>query len=195
MFYNHYPQIRQSVTDEFKRSDFQLVEIRQTLSDEFMQRDALTLSGNQESPELLINRLSFSHFIELLKTNTALQRSFYETETIKNNWSVRELQRAMNGMLFERTGLSSDKQAVLEKHRNGTGLTPEDIFRSPYLLDFLGLEEKATYAETDIEGGIINHLQNFLLEMGRGFVLRLARKGSLLTIRIIVLTWFFIIAY
>ena len=105
-----------------------------------------------------------------------LKRTFYETETIKNNWSVRELQRAMNSMLFERTGLSTNKQAVLEKHKSGSGLKPEDIFRSPYLLDFLGLEEKTTYAETDMEQAIINHLQNFLLEMGRGFCFEARQK-------------------
>ena len=92
-----------------------------------------------------------------------------------NNWSVRELQRAMDSM-FERTGLSKDKEAVLEKHRKGTGLTPNDIFRSPYMLDFLGLEEKPAYVETDLEGAIIAHLQTFLLEMGRGFCFEARQK-------------------
>jgi predicted nuclease of restriction endonuclease-like (RecB) superfamily len=98
------------------------------------------------------SKLSFSHFIELIKVEPGLKRVFYETEAMVNNWSVRELQRAMDSMLFERTGLSKDKEAVLEKHRKGTGLTPNDIFRSPYMLDFLGLEEKAAYVETDLEG-------------------------------------------
>lgn len=176
LFYNCYPQIRQSVTDELKKIDLQIVEIRQTVSDESKVIDIVSNSQSYLSPELLISRLSFSHFIELLKSDTALQRSFYEVEAVKNNWSVRELQRAMNSMLFERTGLSNDKQAVLEKHRNGSGLKPEDIFRSPYLLDFLGLEEKATYAETDMEQAITNHLQNFLLEMGRGFCFEARQK-------------------
>ncbi len=79
-------------------------------------------------------------------------------------------------MLFERTGLSKDKQAVLEKHRNGTGLKPEDIFRNPYMLDFLGLEEKTAYVETDLEQAIINHLQTFLLELGKGFCFEARQK-------------------
>lgn len=160
--YGTYPQIGQVIASQLKTIDFQADRILQTVSEEFV--------GLKTTPaDLLLNRLSFSHFVELIKTDTSLKRTFYETETINNNWSVRELQRAMNSMLFERTGLSGDKQAVLEKHRNGSGLKPEDIFRSPYLLDFLGLEEKAEYAETDMEQAIINHLQNFLLEMGRGF--------------------------
>jgi hypothetical protein len=83
-------------------------------------------------PELLLNRLSFSHFIELLKCNSALQRRFYETETIANNWSVRELRRAMDSLLFERTGLSADKEDVLKKHRSGSVLRayPETSFET-----------------------------------------------------------------
>ncbi|MCW3463467.1 PDDEXK nuclease domain-containing protein [Chitinophaga nivalis] len=119
--------------------------------------------------DLLPNRLSFSHFIELLKSDTPLKRSFYEIETIKNNWSVRDLQRAINSMLYERTGLSSDKQAMLESQTKSEGLKPEDVFRNPYMLEFLGLEEKAVYTETELEQAIINHLQTFLLEMGNGF--------------------------
>jgi len=101
---------------------------------------------------------------------------FYETEAVVNNWSVRDLQRVMDSMLFERTGLSKDKRALLEKHRKGAGLTPDDIFRSPYMLDFLGLEEKPSYVETDLEGAIIAHLQTFLLEMGRGFCFEARQK-------------------
>lgn len=75
----------------------------------------------------------------------------------------------MDSMLFERTGLSKEKQAVLEKHRAGAGLKPQDIIRNPYVLEFLGLEEKPEYTENDLEQAIIGHLQKFLLEAGRGF--------------------------
>lgn len=168
-FYLTYPQILQAASEQFQILGFQKNRILQTVSEEF--NKAIITPA-----DLLLNRLSFSHIVELIKVDTTLKRTFYETEAIRNNWSVRELQRAMNSMLFERTGLSSDKQAVLEKHRNGSGLKPEDIFRSPYLLDFLGLEEKTTYAETDIEQAIINHLQSFLLEMGRGFCFEARQK-------------------
>ena len=169
LFYYSYPQIGQTVSDQFELTGFQTGITLKTVPEE-------PFHAKATPTDLLLNRLSFSHFIELIKADTSLKRIFYETETINNNWSVRELQRAMNSMLFERTGLSSDKQAVLEKHRKGSGLKPEDIFRSPYLLDFLGLEEKAEYAETDMEQAIINHLQSFLLEMGRGFCFEARQK-------------------
>jgi len=91
---------------------------------------------------------------------------------------VRELQRAMNSMLFERTGLSTDKKGVLEKHKKEADLKPEDVFRNPYLLEFLGLEEKSSYSETDLEKSSIDHLQKFLLEMGRGFCFEARAKAN-----------------
>lgn len=120
-------------------------------------------------PDLLLNRLTFSHIVELLKCDTALQRTFYETEAITNNWSVRELRRAMDSLLFERTGLSAHKQEVFKKHRSRSGLDPADFIRNPYVLEFLGLEEKPEYSETDLEQAIISHLQKFLIEAGKGF--------------------------
>ena len=112
----------------------------------------------------------------MLKADTPLKRSFYEVEAVRNSWSVRELQRAMNSMLFERTGLSTNKQAVLEKHIRQERLLPEDIFRNPYMLEFLGLSEKAEYSEYDLEQAIITHLQTFLLEMGKGFCFEARQK-------------------
>jgi len=158
-FYKAYPELGYEAIKRYKDIDYQMFGIVQTVSGQ--------IEGDRARD--LLNKLSFSHFIELLRADTTLKRVFYETEAMVNNWSVRDLQRAVDSMLFERTGLSKDKGAVLEKHRNGVGLTPEDVFRSPYLLDFLGLEEKAEYAETELEGAIIAHLQKFLLEMGRGF--------------------------
>ena len=124
----------------------------------------------------LINQLSFTHIIELLKADTTLKRSFYEIEAIKNNWSVRELQRAMNSMLYERTGLSTNKQEVLEKQIHKERLMPEDMFRNPYILEFLELKEENEYTESDLEQSIINHLQTFLLEMGKGFCFEARQK-------------------
>ncbi len=165
-FYITYPQLAQEVKNRFQSTDYQPPGIVQTVS--------IQLGTDHVSK--LLSKLSFSHFIELIRADTALKRAFYETETMANNWSVRELQRAMDSMLFERTGLSKDKEAVLEKHRRGVGLTAEDVFRSHYMLDFLGLEEKAEYVETDLEGAIIAHLQSFLLEMGRGFCFEARQK-------------------
>jgi len=170
-FYRTYPQISQAIPNSF-----QLIENE---SNRILQPVTVEMEGEkiQRTPAaVLLSKLSFTHFVELIKIDNPIKRVFYETETIVNNWSVRELQRAMDSMLFERTGLSKDKEAVLEKHRKGTGLTPKDIFRSPYMLDFLGLEEKPEYVETDLEGAIIAHLQSFLLEMGRGFCFEARQK-------------------
>ena len=156
-FYLAYPQIVQAVTEQLRISDNQSLKIVQTVSEQFNTR--------QNPVEVLLGRLSFTHFIELIKIETPLKRLFYETEAMVNNWSVRELQRAVDSMLYERTGLSKDKEAVLEPHRKGTGLKPADVFRSPYFLDFLGLEEKSSYVETDLEQAIISHLQAFLIEL------------------------------
>jgi predicted nuclease of restriction endonuclease-like (RecB) superfamily len=165
-FYIAYPELIKEAKSRYQAIDYQISGIVQTVSGEL----------ENGSAGRLINKLSFSHFVELIKVEASLKRVFYETEAMVNNWSVRELQRAMDSMLFERTGLSKDKEVVLEKHRKGTGLTPEDIFRSPYMLDFLGLEEKPAYVETDLEGAIIAHLQSFLLEMGRGFCFEARQK-------------------
>lgn len=142
--------------------DEQLNKIVQTVSEQF--KDLPVISSKE-----LLNKLSFSHFVEFVKCETPLKRIFYETEVLKNNWSVRELQRAMNSMLYERTGLSTDKTLLLKNWETGAAPKPSEIFRNPYILEFLGLEEKASYVETDLENAIINHLQGFLLEMGRGF--------------------------
>jgi predicted nuclease of restriction endonuclease-like (RecB) superfamily len=181
-FYLAYPQILRVVLEGGYLIDNEGFGISQTLSAKMEEggkddgETATKASLFESDLNQLLSKLSFSHFVELMRADTSLKRVFYETEAMVNNWSVRELQRAMDSMLFERTGLSKDKEAVLEKHRKGTGLTPDDIFRSPYMLDFLGLEEKPAYVETDLEGAIIAHLQSFLLEMGRGFCFEARQK-------------------
>jgi predicted nuclease of restriction endonuclease-like (RecB) superfamily len=105
-----------------------------------------------------------------------LKRAFYEVQTIKNNWGVRELERAMNTLLFERTGLSTEKEAVLEKVKGSIPLSAADVIKNPVLLEFLGLQEKPEYSETDLEQAIITHLQQFLIEMGRGFCFEARQK-------------------
>jgi predicted nuclease of restriction endonuclease-like (RecB) superfamily len=181
--YLAYPNILLTASAKLYIKQIQLHGILPTVLAKFVSRDSNELESHASSdqnssidPETLINRLSFSHFIELLKADSALKRTFYELHTIKNNWAVRELQRAMNSMLFERVGLSTDKNLVLEKHLQGSGLEPEDVFRNPYMLEFLGLEEKAEYSETDLEQAIINQLQVFLLELGRGFCFEARQK-------------------
>jgi predicted nuclease of restriction endonuclease-like (RecB) superfamily len=127
-------------------------------------------------PEILLSSLSFSHFLELLKADSPLKRTFYEVLTIKNNWSVRELNRAMSTLLFERTGLSTNKESIIAKIKDEQLLAPKDIIRNPYFLEFLDIEEKAEFSESDLEKAIINHLQKFLVELGRGFCFEARQK-------------------
>jgi predicted nuclease of restriction endonuclease-like (RecB) superfamily len=164
--YTYYPQILQSVIAQSHLIGFQYPVIVRTLS---AQSPPSHNQSDSLDPNLLLERLSFSHFIELLNLETPQQRLFYELQTIKNNWSVRELKRAINSMQYERTGLSTDKAAVMQEDMSIPDLKPENILRSPYLLEFLGLDEKPCYTETDLESAIIAHLQAFLIELGRGF--------------------------
>ena len=127
-------------------------------------------------PEVLLSHLSYSHFIELIEADSPLKRAFYEVQAIKNNWSVRELERAMNTILFERTGLSTNKEAVIAKIKDEMPALPVDVVKNPYFLEFLGLEEKPEYSETDMEQAIINQLQKFLIELGRGFCFESRQK-------------------
>jgi len=177
-FYATYPQIRQTLSDELKPVDLQSIKISQTASDLFNHTDIV--KTGQVVPEiqatLLVNNLSFSHFIELLKTDTDTKRRFYEVHAIQNNWGVRDLKRAIESLLYERTGLSTDKEATLKKHIVQNDVKPEDVFRNTYLLEFLGLEEKPSYNESDLEESIITNLQNFLIEMGRGFCFEARQK-------------------
>ena len=140
-FYKCYPEILRTASAKFYLSEFQAVGILRTMSAE---SESLPQTGNTppenaesvKSTDLLLNRLSFSHFIELIHTNTSLQRNFYEVQTIANGWSVRDLKRAINSMLFERTGLSSDKKLTLELHKQNNKLEPEDVFRNPIYWNF-----------------------------------------------------------
>ena len=115
--------------------------------------------------------LSWSHYVTLLAVKDDSERSFYEIESIQNNWSVRELKRQYDSGLFERLALSKDKQRVKQLAGKGQLVEkPEDVIKSPYILEFLGLDEKAAYTESDLESAIINKIEHFLFEMGKGFL-------------------------
>jgi predicted nuclease of restriction endonuclease-like (RecB) superfamily len=173
-----YPQIRQTLSDELKQADLQQFAIGQTMSDLLspIKTDLINEFSNEIKASILINNLSFSHFIELIKADSDIKRRFYEEQALNNNWGVRDLKRAIDSLLYERTGLSTDKAAVIKEHIITNQLKPEDVFRNTYLLEFLGLEEKAAYSESDLETSIINNLQHFLIEMGRGFCFEARQK-------------------
>jgi predicted nuclease of restriction endonuclease-like (RecB) superfamily len=106
----------------------------------------------------------------LLSVENDLARSFYEKECIQNHWSTRELSRQINSMLFERLALSKDKQGVLKLAARGQ-LTEsaEDVVKDPYVFEFLGLEKNGGYSEKELEQKLIDNMQSFLLELGKGF--------------------------
>lgn len=115
-------------------------------------------------------KLSWSHYCLLIRIEEETKRLFYEVECTKNQWSVRELERQINSMLFERLALSKNKDAVKEMAKEGQILKiPEDLVKDPYVLEFLGLSQSDELYEKDLESAIIKHLQKFLLELGRGF--------------------------
>jgi len=114
--------------------------------------------------------LSWSHYLFLLKIGNTEERKFYEIEAITNGWSLRELQRQFDTALFERLVLSRDKKGVKELSQKGQVLVkPVDTVKDPYILDFLGLPEETKYSETELEQEIIDKLEHFLLELGKGF--------------------------
>lgn len=114
--------------------------------------------------------LSWSHYIKLMRITDVDERHFYELEAVNNDWSLSELKRQYNSSLYERLVLSSDKEKVLSLSRQGQVVeSPTDLVKDPYVLEFLGLPEKHEYSETDLEKSIIDNLQQFLLELGKGF--------------------------
>ena len=116
------------------------------------------------------DKLTWSHICELITIDDELERSFYEKECVKENWDVRSLRRQMDSGLFLRLAASKDKQGILELAKTGIEIQkPEDIVKDTYTLEFLGLPEMERYSESDLEQRIIDNLQTFLLELGKGF--------------------------
>jgi predicted nuclease of restriction endonuclease-like (RecB) superfamily len=121
--------------------------------------------------------LSWSHYVELLGIKDPDERSFYEIESANSGWNVRELRRQKSACLYERLALSRDKEGVRKLAKQGQIITrPEDLLKEPLVLEFLGLEEKAGYSESDLESAIITHLERFLLELGKGFLFEARQK-------------------
>lgn len=115
--------------------------------------------------------LSWSHYVLLLTIKDPGERSFYEIEATNEGWSVPELKRQKDSALYHRLALSRDKAGVKRLAAEGQIVArPEDVLKEPYVLEFLGIDEKAGYSESDLESAIITHLEKFLLELGKGFL-------------------------
>jgi predicted nuclease of restriction endonuclease-like (RecB) superfamily len=121
-------------------------------------------------PGSLHYSLSWSHYRLLLKVDSNFTRDFYEIEAIKNNWSVRELERQINSLLFERLAKSKDKAGLMKLATRGQEITTaSDVFKDPVVIEFLGLPESPRLVESELEQALIDNLQSFLLELGKGF--------------------------
>lgn len=114
--------------------------------------------------------LSWTHYIRLMRISDPKERVFYEIEAANNNWSVKELNRQFDSALYQRLALSRDKDKILELSKKGQVVErPEDILKDPYILEFTGLKELPEYSESKLEQSLIDELQSFLLELGKGF--------------------------
>ena len=121
--------------------------------------------------------LSWSHYLVLMRIESEAERSFYEIECQKQNWSVRQLQRQYNSSLYERLALSRDKEAVMRLAQEGQTINnPDDIIKNPLTLEFWGLKSDVSYSETKLENAIIGKMQHFLLELGKGFLFEARQK-------------------
>lgn len=175
-FYRAYPQIRQTLSGELpliKNGALkeEMVMIHQTVSDEFSNDIQAQKNRSLYIPgEKLLASLSFSHFVELTKIDDLYKRAFYEMETIKSQWGVRELKRQMNSMYYERLGLSKNKKKLLALVENKPAKrTIEDEVKDPYIFEFLGAKMRNIYLENDLRDALTNKLQDFILELGKGF--------------------------
>lgn len=121
--------------------------------------------------------LSWSHYLILIRIESDEERRFYEIEAQKQNWSVRQLQRQYNSSLYERLALSKDKDAIMRLAQEGQTVNkPDDIIKNPLTLEFLGLKSDVSYSETKLENAIIDKMQQFLLELGKGFLFEARQK-------------------
>ncbi|MCK5342157.1 MAG: DUF1016 family protein [Candidatus Heimdallarchaeota archaeon] len=167
-FYQTYPQIRESLTPELKKSLISAVDEKwETVT---------PISGKQ-----LISRLSFSHIAELLRIDDTTKRTFYEIECIHGNWSVRELRRQINSLYYERSGLSLNKQKLSElANQNAEQSDSSLAIRDPYVFEFLGLKAKEVMGESHLEDALLDKIQEFLLELGHGFCFEARQKRILI---------------
>ena len=166
-------KIGQTLSAQLGNSEKEFVML-QSLSAEFKTKEA----GEQlEYINRLVHTLSFSHFSLLLSIEDVLKRRFYETESIKGTWSVRELKRQIDTLYFERSGISRKPEILSEKVQEKSEKSIiTDIIKSPFTFEFLGLKAKDVAYESDLEQALIEHLEEFLIELGYGFCFESRQK-------------------
>ncbi|MFH1334592.1 MAG: PDDEXK nuclease domain-containing protein [Pseudomonadota bacterium] len=179
LFYQTYPTIWQTVSAEFKS----------LLGKNFFPQISQTASAKSAThPKIkgldantLLTHLSFSHFVEMIKINDPLKRAFYELECIKCTWAVRELRRQIGSLYYERVGLSKNKEKLVEMVRSKKlPEQPSEIIRDPYIFEFLGLKPSEIMLENDLRDALVMKLQEFILELGKGFCFEARNKRVLI---------------
>ena len=187
-------QIRQSLTAEFTEPIRRLVTAESEngvwkLSTEYPQTEtwmipAAELGTAKEwiiPADRLLNKLTYSNLMLISAIENPVKRAFYEMETIRGCWSVKELERQIASLYYERSGLSKNKEALSALvQQQATLLQPKDVINTPVTLEFLGLNERALVTENDLEQSILDNLQHFLLEMGHGFCFEARQKRILI---------------
>lgn len=182
--YETYPQIRKSLISIFRQPGKGKSAISElpSLPEVDGTEIAPTVSPLLVIPgEKLVERLSFTHIIELIKLDDPIKRVFYEIESIRGNWSVRELKRQIGSLYYERSGLSGDKNKLAELAQAGADQAePKLTIRDPYIFEFLGIKPREVMRESDLEDALLDKLQDFLLELGHGFCFEARQKRILI---------------
>lgn len=181
LIYNN--RISESVIRKFENASKKDVKIRGNQKSESVIREfenaskkGVKIRGNQKSESVIRKfknpfSLSWTHYFLLIKIDDDSERDFYEIEAVQNNWSVRELQRQYNSALYYRLAKSRDKKGVIELSKKGQLIEkPADALKSHYVLEFLNLKEADRYTESDFESAIIDNFEEFMLELGKGFL-------------------------
>lgn len=172
-FYLAYPQIREAMTPD-------LVKMLPASTSGQKKRESVTPKF-QTDGRTILESLSFTHLDELIKIQDPLIRSFYESECIRGNWSVRELKRQIASLYYERSGLSENKKKLAEIVKSSAQQAePKLAIRDPYIFEFLGLKPKEVMSESDLEDSLLDKLQDFLQELGHGFCFEARQKRILI---------------
>jgi predicted nuclease of restriction endonuclease-like (RecB) superfamily len=176
---NEFQKIGQTLPDQSFSAQSGLQEIQQALSVTSFDATFNAPKLVQELSEKLAGKFSlgWSHYVTLLTISNADERRFYEIEAHENSWGVRELDRQISSSLYERLALSRDKEGIRQLSEKGLVIEkPADVIKSPFVLEFLDLEEQSAYSEHALETAIIDHLEHFLLELGKGFLFEARQK-------------------
>ena len=175
-------QIRHSLTAEFIEPIRRMPSAKSAINIRRMPSAELNSAKEWMIPaDRLFNKLTYSNLMLISTIDNPIKRAFYEMETIRGCWSYKELERQINSLYYERSGLSQNKEALSALvQRQATQLQPKDIINTSVTLEFLGLNDRALVTESDLEQSILDNLQHFLLEMGHGFCFEARQKRILI---------------